>query len=257
MSGGIAYVLDEDGSFPGRVNMETVDLDPLEPRTWSWCSAWCAGTSSTRAARRRTTCCASGTRCAQVREGLPQGLQAGARRSGSRRRAAMGDARGFLKQRARVDALPEGGRAPRTGATSRTTSRRRSPGSRRRAAWTAGSRSATTDARWATSSPTSTIWSIRDKWEDALARLHSTNNFPEFTGLVCPSALRAGLRPGHQPGPGDHQAGRVGDRPPRLGGGLDQARSGPSGAAAAPWPWWARGRPACRPPSSSPAPATR
>jgi len=31
MSGGIAYVLDEDGTFPGRVNMETVDLDPLEP----------------------------------------------------------------------------------------------------------------------------------------------------------------------------------------------------------------------------------
>ncbi len=28
---------------------------------------------------------------------------------------------------------------------------------------------------------------FRDKWEDALARLHSTNNFPEFTGLVCPA----------------------------------------------------------------------
>jgi glutamate synthase domain-containing protein 2/glutamate synthase domain-containing protein 1/glutamate synthase domain-containing protein 3 len=28
MSGGIAYVLDEDGSFPSRVNPETVDLDP-------------------------------------------------------------------------------------------------------------------------------------------------------------------------------------------------------------------------------------
>jgi len=30
MSGGIAYVLDEDGSFPGRVNPETVDLEPLD-----------------------------------------------------------------------------------------------------------------------------------------------------------------------------------------------------------------------------------
>jgi glutamate synthase (ferredoxin) len=29
MSGGMAYVLDEDGSFPGRVNPETVDLEPL------------------------------------------------------------------------------------------------------------------------------------------------------------------------------------------------------------------------------------
>ncbi len=27
----------------------------------------------------------------------------------------------------------------------------------------------------------------RDKWQDALTRLHSTNNFPEFTGLVCPA----------------------------------------------------------------------
>jgi glutamate synthase (NADPH/NADH) small chain len=27
----------------------------------------------------------------------------------------------------------------------------------------------------------------REKWEDAIARLHSTNNFPEFTGTVCPA----------------------------------------------------------------------
>jgi glutamate synthase (NADPH/NADH) small chain len=28
---------------------------------------------------------------------------------------------------------------------------------------------------------------FRDKWEDALLTLHSTNNFPEFTGMVCPA----------------------------------------------------------------------
>jgi glutamate synthase (NADPH) small chain len=28
---------------------------------------------------------------------------------------------------------------------------------------------------------------FRDKWEDALLSLHSTNNFPEFTGMVCPA----------------------------------------------------------------------
>ena len=27
----------------------------------------------------------------------------------------------------------------------------------------------------------------RDKWHDAIDRLHSTNNFPEFTGLICPA----------------------------------------------------------------------
>jgi glutamate synthase (NADPH) small chain len=29
------------------------------------------------------------------------------------------------------------------------------------------------------------------KWEEALARLHSTNNFPEFTGRVCPAPCEA------------------------------------------------------------------
>nr|ADI22023.1 NADPH-dependent glutamate synthase beta chain and related oxidoreductases [uncultured myxobacterium HF0200_01L06] len=31
----------------------------------------------------------------------------------------------------------------------------------------------------------------RGKWEDALSRLHSTNNFPEFTGMVCPAPCEA------------------------------------------------------------------
>lgn len=31
----------------------------------------------------------------------------------------------------------------------------------------------------------------RGKWEDALVRLHSTNNFPDFTGLVCPAPCEA------------------------------------------------------------------
>src|SRR5210317_1341609 len=31
----------------------------------------------------------------------------------------------------------------------------------------------------------------RGKWQDALERLHSTNNFPEFTGMVCPAPCEA------------------------------------------------------------------
>ncbi len=27
----------------------------------------------------------------------------------------------------------------------------------------------------------------RDKWREAIVQLHSTNNFPEFTGLICPA----------------------------------------------------------------------
>ena len=28
---------------------------------------------------------------------------------------------------------------------------------------------------------------FRDQWKEALDRLHQTNNFPEFTGRVCPA----------------------------------------------------------------------
>jgi len=31
----------------------------------------------------------------------------------------------------------------------------------------------------------------RDRWRDAIERLHSTNNFPEFTGMVCPAPCEA------------------------------------------------------------------
>lgn len=31
----------------------------------------------------------------------------------------------------------------------------------------------------------------RDRWEDAIRRLHSTNNFPEFTGRICPAPCEA------------------------------------------------------------------
>ncbi|HEY2042675.1 MAG TPA: glutamate synthase subunit beta [Jatrophihabitans sp.] len=31
----------------------------------------------------------------------------------------------------------------------------------------------------------------RDRWDDAIARLHATNNFPEFTGRLCPAPCEA------------------------------------------------------------------
>jgi glutamate synthase (NADPH/NADH) small chain len=34
-------------------------------------------------------------------------------------------------------------------------------------------------------------FAYRGKWREALDRLHSTNNFPEFTGLVCPAPCEA------------------------------------------------------------------
>jgi glutamate synthase (NADPH/NADH) small chain len=31
----------------------------------------------------------------------------------------------------------------------------------------------------------------RDRWHEAIARLHATNNFPEFTGMLCPAPCEA------------------------------------------------------------------
>ena len=65
----------------------------------------------------------------------------------------------------------------------------------------------------------------RGQWREASIRLHRTNNFPEFTGPRLPGALRGLLHGGPQRRPGDDQDDRAGDRRPRLGGGLDHARS--------------------------------
>jgi len=31
----------------------------------------------------------------------------------------------------------------------------------------------------------------RERWKDAIRRLHATNNFPEFTGRICPAPCEA------------------------------------------------------------------
>ncbi|MDT5072072.1 MAG: glutamate synthase small chain, partial [Mycobacterium sp.] len=31
----------------------------------------------------------------------------------------------------------------------------------------------------------------RDRWRDSIERLHATNNFPEFTGRLCPAPCEA------------------------------------------------------------------
>ena len=46
-------------------------------------------------------------------------------------------------------------------------------------------------ARSTTSFPTGTTSSTAQQWRTALDVLHSTNNFPEFTGRVCPAPCEA------------------------------------------------------------------
>ncbi len=52
MSGGIAYVLDTDGSFTNRVNYEMVDLDPLDDDDRIWLRDMRRRATSPRPARR-------------------------------------------------------------------------------------------------------------------------------------------------------------------------------------------------------------
>ena len=100
----------------------------------------------------------------------------------------MGDPKGFLRiERRRLrEARPEGARA-RLRAVLRA-ARRRDPARAGRALHgLRRARSATRAARSGTGSRTGTTSSYRDRWQDALTQLHATNNFPEFTGLICPA----------------------------------------------------------------------
>ena len=59
------------------------------------------------------------------------------------------------------------------------------------------------------------VW--RSDWDEALERLHATNNFPEFTGTVVSGTMRDRLCGGHQPRPGDDQECRGRDHRQGLG----------------------------------------
>jgi glutamate synthase (NADPH/NADH) small chain len=87
----------------------------------------------------------------------------------------------------------------------------------------------------------------REKTEDALVRLHSTNNFPEFTGLVCPAPCEAACVLGINDDPvaikqaeweivrNGWERGAIQPRPPlaRSGRSVAVVGSGPAGLAAA------------------------
>jgi len=87
----------------------------------------------------------------------------------------------------------------------------------------------------------------QDRWEDASERLHSTNNFPEFTGRLCPAPCEAACVVGIDDEPVSIKliekeiadraiaTGGIAPRPPEIETGYRVAvvGSGPAGLAAA------------------------
>ena len=60
----------------------------------------------------------------------------------------------------------------------------------------------------------------RDRWQAAIDRLHATNNFPEFTGRLCPAPCEGSCVLGINDDAGHDQGGRGVDHRPRVRRGL-------------------------------------
>jgi glutamate synthase (NADPH/NADH) len=93
------------------------------------------------------------------------------------------------------------------------------------------------------------------RWEAAIRRLHATNNFPEFTGRICPAPCEAACVLGidQPPSPSSSSSAPSSSAPGTRAGFIP---SRPSRTPASASPWSAAGRQAWPPRSSCAAPAT-
>ena len=190
MSGGIAYVLDVDGGFAGRCNHELVDLEALggdDARD---------AARARRGARARTGSAVAAALLADwdarraLREGdaarLPGGAEA-SRRRGAGGGGLMADPRGFLEitrvadpERDPARADPDHGEIfgtlPDAGAARQATR-----------CMDCGTPFCHVACPLGNLIPDWNDLVRRGDWREAIDRLHATNNFPEFTGLICPA----------------------------------------------------------------------
>ena len=64
----------------------------------------------------------------------------------------------------------------------------------------------------------------RGRWKEAIKRLHATNNFPEFTGRICPAPCEGSCVLGINADPVTIKQGRSLDHRPGFQGRMGQAR---------------------------------
>ena len=97
----------------------------------------------------------------------------------------------------------------------------------------------------------------RDRWRDALVKLHATNNFPEFTGLICPAPCESACVLDINDDAVTIEQIELAHRHARLRGGLDRAGAARDAHRPQRGRDRARARPAWRWPPSSTSSATR
>ena len=89
------------------------------------------------------------------------------------------------------------------------------------------------------------------RWREAIEQLHATNDFPEWTGLICPAPCEPACVLAINDDPVVDQADRARDRRARVGGGLDRAAAARVAARGRTRrPWSAPGPRASPPPRS-------
>ena len=96
----------------------------------------------------------------------------------------------------------------------------------------------------------------RDHWREAIDRLHATNNFPEFTGRLCPAPCEAACVLGINADPVTIKQVEVEIIDRAFSEGWVRPLPPTRAHRQVGWPWSARARPGWPRPSSSPGPAT-
>ena len=201
MSGGVAYVLDRDGSFESRCNMGLVGFDEITRGRRDRAARADRGAPPAHAlGRRRADPARVGRDAAAVQEGHAARLQARAGRDGRGGGAVRGSRSGSPDGQAR--SLPRD--HPGRGAGAR-------PGAARTADYKEfvdtlpveglreqGARCMECGVPFCHNGcPLGNLipdWNdlvYRDRWREAIDQLHATNNFPEFTGRLCPAPCEA------------------------------------------------------------------
>ena len=98
------------------------------------------------------------------------------------------------------------------------------------------------------------VW--KDRWRDAHQRLAATNDFPEFTGRLCPAPCEGACVLAIDSAPGHDRGDREGDHRARVRRGLGHAAAAARAHRQARSRSSARGPPGSPPRPSSTAPAT-